>query len=668
MNQLAPVIEVNADKCVNCHACIAACPVKYCNNALDDHVEVESDLCIGCGSCISACTHQARSGIDDFPLWLEAAGRKEAMIAISAPAIASNFPGNFLKVHGWLKSMGVEAFFDVSFGAELTVRSYLEAIEELKPVTVIAQPCPAIVSYLEIYQPELLPYLAPADSPMLHTIKMIREYYPAYKNHKVMVLSPCYAKKREFDATGVKGYNITYNSLSVYLEDKGINPDTFPEVDFRNPAAERGVLFSTPGGLMRTVERELPALARSTRKIEGPGIIYNYLKELPEMITKGYAPPLIDCLNCERGCNGGPGTLNKEKPLDEIEFYIEERNSNAGSFYLKKAFGNLWGSRRSLNRILSRYWRKGIYNRLYLDRSGSNTVKIPSNQELEVLYNKMHKFQQEDFLNCGACGYGNCKAMATAIYNNLNKPSNCFHYERVNRKEMIKLLIGQLKESTEHLTDALRQLTGENGEASLKNKGEDLVSMKQIAQLTRQIKENVNSGVVFLKQSLDQMRDIENSSTVTLEGIKTLTEQISSIWDIVAIISTITDQTKIIAFNAELEAASAGETGRSFEIVAGEIRRLADNTVDSTKKIRIKIEEIQKTADTLIRSSRKEGDSIRSGAGLAQKLGEIFQEVLIFSENSEKTIKQSTEIQAASFNQTLTELEDVVTRIHGFNE
>ncbi len=667
MSQLAPVIEVNAEKCVNCHACIAACPVKYCNNALEDHVEVSADLCIGCGSCIAACTHQARSGIDDFPLWLEASGKKEPMVAISAPAIAANFPGNYLNIHGWLKSMGVEAFFDVSFGAELTVRSYLEAVKELKPVTVIAQPCPAIVSYLEIYQPKLLPYLAPADSPMLHTVKMIHEYYPAYKNHKVMILSPCYAKKREFDATGVKGYNVTYNSLFNYLQEKNINPDSYPEVDFHNPAAERGVLFSSPGGLMRTVARELPSLARSTRKIEGPGIIYDYLKELPEMIDKRFAPPLIDCLNCERGCNGGPGTLNREKPLDEIEYYIEERNKKAAGRYLKKALGSLRGSRRAINRILSRYWRKGIYSRSYIDRSGTNTVKTPTNQELEILYHKMHKFRQEDFLNCGACGYGNCKSMATAIFNNLNKPSNCFHYERASRKEMIKLLIEQLKESTEHLTDALRQLTGESGDASLKNNGEDLVSMKQIAMLTRQIKENVNSGFVFLKQSIEQMKDIENSSTVTLEGIKTLAEQIGSIWDIVSIISTITDQTKIIAFNAELEAASAGETGRSFEIVAGEIRRLADNTVDSTKKIRLKIEEIQKTADTLIRSSRKEGESIRSGAGLSQKLGEIFQEVLSFSENTEKTIKKSTDIQEASFNQTLTELEDVVTKIHGFN-
>ena len=54
--------------------------------------------------------------------------------------------------------------FDVSFGAELTVKSYLEYIRARHPEMVISQPCPAIVTFVEIYMPELLPYLAPADS------------------------------------------------------------------------------------------------------------------------------------------------------------------------------------------------------------------------------------------------------------------------------------------------------------------------------------------------------------------------------------------------------------------------------------------------------------------------------------------------------------------------
>src|SRR5271157_4611170 len=63
---LTPVVRVDADKCRNCHACIAACPVKYCNVASGEVVEINSDRCIACGCCIDACTHGARLPVDDW--------------------------------------------------------------------------------------------------------------------------------------------------------------------------------------------------------------------------------------------------------------------------------------------------------------------------------------------------------------------------------------------------------------------------------------------------------------------------------------------------------------------------------------------------------------------------------------------------------------------------
>jgi iron only hydrogenase large subunit-like protein len=667
MNKLAKVIEVDAEKCVNCHACIAVCPVKYCNNAADNHVEVNADLCIACGSCISACTHEARRGVDDFPAFLEAAGRGEKIVAISAPAIASNFPGEYKRVHGWLNSLGVETFFDVSFGAELTVTSYLAYIKKVKPKTVIAQPCPALVSYVEIYQPELLPFLAPADSPMLHTIKFIRAFYPQYKHYRIVVLSPCYAKRREFDETGMGDLNVTYKSLQKYLEKNAISLRSFSEIDFENTEAERAVLFSTPGGLMRTVEREIPGAAGITRKIEGPHVIYEYFKTLPDMIRQEFSPLLIDCLNCEKGCNGGPGTLNLEKSPDEIEHYIEKRNREAQARYLKKGHGFKTLSRRAVRRAVEKFWRPGLYDRLYVNRAGNNVIKVPSNQELEKLYQEMHKVRQEDFLNCGACGYGNCKAMAIAIFNGLNKATNCFHYERSSRSDMMVIFFERMKEMTARLSLALKQLTDYREDPNSAGK-DDFVSMGEIVLLIEQIKENVNSGARFVEESLSKMKEIEESSSVTTEGIKTLGSQIGSIWEIVGIISTIADQTKIIAFNAELEAASAGEMGKSFEIVAAEIRRLADNTVSSTKQIRKKIEEIQKSSDTLVRSSHRERECVGEGTEISGRLQVLFRDILTFSENSEKTIKNSIDTQVRAFRETLDEVDRVSGEIHRFNE
>ena len=258
--------------------------------------------------CIIACTHDARVGCDDTERFLSDLQRHTPMVAIVAPAVAVSYPNLYLRINGWLEQMGVTAAFDVSFGAELTIKSYLEHVRQNQPMAVIAQPCPAIVNYVEMYRPELLPYLAPADSPMLHTIKMIREFYPQYRGHKIVVLSPCIGKRREFDETGLGDYNVTFQGLDRYFEKHGIQLEAFPEREYDNPPAERAVLFSTPGGLMRTAMREVPGIEERVRKIEGCPAIYHYLDSLPEAIRKGRAPLIVDCLNCELGCNGGTGT------------------------------------------------------------------------------------------------------------------------------------------------------------------------------------------------------------------------------------------------------------------------------------------------------------------------------------------------------------------------
>ena len=97
---------------------------------------------------------------------------------------------------------------------------YIEYIKNKNPDCVISQPCPALVSFIETYRPELIKYLAPADSPMLHCAKMIKEFYTKYTGYKIAAISPCYAKRREFDETGICDYNVTMRSIQSYMEEK----------------------------------------------------------------------------------------------------------------------------------------------------------------------------------------------------------------------------------------------------------------------------------------------------------------------------------------------------------------------------------------------------------------------------------------------------------------
>ena len=439
MAKLAPIIKIDEEKCINCHACISACPVKYCVDGSGKKLTINHDLCIGCGNCILHCPHEARLPVDDTERFFHDLEQGEKIIAMAAPSAASTFPGKYLKLNGYLKSIGVEAVFDVSFGAELTALSYVNYIKEKKPHLVISQSCPAIVSYVQLYRPELLPYLAPLDSPILHSIKMIKKYYPQYRNFKIAVISPCLAKKREFIDTGLGDYNVTMFALKNLFEQQMIEIEKYPDIEYTGPSAERAVTFPARGGLLNTLERFMPGICRDTQKIEGVHTIYNYLNRIAEDLVKQDIefPLLVDCLNCEMGCIGGPGSGNKHKSLEELETHVRKRSrelekelgknvKTAQNFLQNSAqYKKLY---KKYHDMLKQYWKSGLYTRKYLDLSGNYNIKQPNEAELQEVYRRLKKNSQADIFDCTACGYGSCKRMATAIFNRLNKPGNCAHH------------------------------------------------------------------------------------------------------------------------------------------------------------------------------------------------------------------------------------------------
>jgi iron only hydrogenase large subunit-like protein len=608
---LTPVVEVDAAKCVNCHACIAACPVKHCNNGSGDHVTINHDLCIGCGQCIDACKHGARRGIDDAERFFADVG-KVPMVTIVAPAVAAVFPDKWLNFNGYMKHLGVKANFDVSFGAELTVKSYLEHIKKNKPQAVIAQPCPALVSWIELYKPELLPYLSPADSPMLHTAKMIREYYPKYHDCKIAVISPCIAKKREFDETGIGDYNVTFNAIMEHMRKHGENVASYPEVDYDNPPAERAVLFSTPGGLLETVKRWNPGADAFSRKIEGPGTVYHYLSELPESIRSGCNPLLIDCLNCEKGCNGGTGTPNRHASQDELESVVKRRAKTMQERYKKEHWG-VGESREKMQGAvegqMNRYWKPGLYNRTYVDRSANVTLKDPSASELQELYAQMLKTRPEDELNCGGCGYGSCKEMAKAIHNGLNRPDNCHLYKR-HRIESVTADAEELKR------------VGDNATALISTVTKVAAAIAGVETNAREALKGAESGNV--------------ASQKVAEAIHTLTVAGNAISTFSKTISGIAFKTQLLALNASIEAARAGEAGAGFSVVASEVRNLSRASDDaatqiakqvnaieeSTKAANELVEELQKTTQTISQSQASITAAVTEQATAVRTIGE----------------------------------------------
>lgn len=241
----------------------------------------------------------------------------------------------------------------------------------------------------------------------------------------------------------------------------------------------------------------------------------------------------------------------------------------------------------------------------------------------------------------------------------------CFQDMVYNIKKSIEGQVAAIVKTSEVLTRlsneinnaVTRQVTVTNEQTSTVTEiaatvNELSISSSEVANKCTQVADTATDGLTHsadgmeaigtLKDKMMEITDANDSSAVKVRdlGIKS-----NEIGNIMRIINDIADQTKLIAFNAAIEAASAGEAGKRFNVVASEVRRLASSITSSTEEIDQKIEEIQQLSQQLVIASQAESTRIEEGAELANNTVLKFEGLV---QGAKSTHSAATQISVAT--------------------
>ena len=490
-----PLVTIIGEKCRMCYACVRECPAKAIQ-VVDGQASVIQPRCIGCGNCLLVCSQNAKHVRDDtqkaFAL-VDSGEKTAAMLAPSFPAEFSDIETG--RLVAMIRALGFSSVHEMSLGADLIAHEYAKLLERDPKGRYITTPCPAVHSYVRKYQPALTRFLAPVLSPMVAMARVLR--HDLGQDLHVVFIGPCIAKKRaSIDLTHTEvDAVLTFAELREMFEQRRVRPDSVEAADdFDPPYGGVGAVFPISGGLLQTAGLQEDLLSGEIVVAEGRD---EFVDAINEFDVAHPDARLLDVLSCQ-GCFAGAGMTSSETNL--------QRRSRISSYAKNRIAGFDEEQRAEVAGARERYADIDLSRSF---RPDAQTLGGPATvEELREILERMGKHSEEDFLNCGACGYDTCLDHARAVYAGLADSEMCLP----STIEQLRTAYGQLEDSHRSLEDAKEAL----------EKSGRLASMGQLA---AGIAHEVNNplGILLLHANL-VLEECEEQSQIH-EDLETIVDQ-----------------------------------------------------------------------------------------------------------------------------------------------
>lgn len=223
----------------------------------------------------------------------------------------------------------------------------------------------------------------------------------------------------------------------------------------------------------------------------------------------------------------------------------------------------------------------------------------------------------------------------------------------------LRELVEEINRATEQVNTATAQAQGTSNQllqaaqkqsVQIKDTGDAVEQMAssilevsnnagEAASVAQRSLEAASQGTQAVQNTISGMNEIRTQIQETSKRIKRLGESSQEIGEIVELISDITEQTNILALNAAIQAASAGEAGRGFTVVAEEVQRLAERSSEATKQISVIVKTIQTDTNNAVTAMENSTAGVVEGAKLSDAAGQALHEIESVTNNLARLIE-----------------------------